>query len=76
VISLIQVTHVCGIEKDLSFHIARHTFSTSVTMANGVFMESVSKMLGHRNILTTQHYAKILDEKVSEDMIMLSKKTW
>ena len=59
------------ITKDLTFHIARHTFATTVTLANGVSIESVSKMLGHTNIRTTQHYAKILDSKVSEDMQLL-----
>lgn len=58
----------CGINKKLTFHCARHTFATSVTLSNNVSIESVSKMLGHKSIKTTQHYAKILDKKVSEDM--------
>lgn len=58
----------CGINKKLTFHCARHTFATTVTLANNVSMESVSKMLGHKSIKTTQHYAKILDSKVSKDM--------
>lgn len=58
----------CGIHKKLTFHCARHTFATTVTLANNVSIESVSKMLGHKSIKTTQHYAKILDKKVSEDM--------
>ena len=66
-----EIADVCGITKDLTFHIARHTFATTVTLANGVSIESVSKMLGHTNIRTTQHYAKILDSKVSEDMQLL-----
>lgn len=63
-----EIADVCGINKDLTFHTARHTFATTVTLSNGVPIESVSKMLGHTNITTTQHYAKILDKKVSNDM--------
>jgi site-specific recombinase XerD len=69
-----EIADVCGINKELTFHIARHTFATSVTLANGVSIESVSKMLGHKNIRTTQHYAKILDSKVGEDMQLLKLK--
>jgi site-specific recombinase XerD len=69
-----EIAGICGIDKSLTFHIARHTFATTVTLANGVPIESVSKMLGHTNIKTTQHYAKILDLKVSQDMALLKKK--
>ncbi|AIN74621.1 site-specific integrase [Flavobacterium psychrophilum] len=69
-----EIAGVCGIKKELTFHIARHTFATTVTLTNGVPIESVSKMLGHKNIRTTQHYAKILDKKVSEDMVLLKSK--
>jgi len=69
-----EIADVCGIEKELTYHIARHTFATTVTLNNGVSIESVSKMLDHRNIKTTQHYAKILDQKVSNDMQALSSK--
>lgn len=69
-----EMADVCGINKELTFHIARHTFATTVTLTNGVPIESVSKMLGHKNLRTTQHYAKILDRKVSEDMKALREK--
>lgn len=69
-----EIADLCGISKPLTFHIARHTFATTVTLLNGVPMESVSKMLGHTNLKTTQHYAKILDIKVSEDMKVLKEK--
>ena len=69
-----EIAAVCDIEKELTFHIARHTFATTVTLTNGVPIESVSKMLGHKNLRTTQHYAKVLDRKVSEDMKALKEK--
>lgn len=69
-----EIADVCGINKELTYHIARHTFATTVTLSNGVPIESVSKMLGHKNLKTTQHYAKILDLKVSIDMRILKDK--
>lgn len=69
-----EIADICSIDKQLTYHTARHTFATTVTLANGVPIESVSKMLGHKNIRTTQHYAKVLDKKVSEDMLLLKKK--
>lgn len=53
---------------------ARHTFATTVTLSNGVPIESVSKMLGHRSIKITQHYAKVLDRKLGEDMDILRER--
>ncbi len=53
---------------------ARYTFATSVTLTNGIPIESVSKMLGHKNIRMTQHYAKVVDRKVSDDMAILKQK--
>lgn len=69
-----EIADVCKISKHLTFHIARHTFATTVTLSNGVPIESVSKMLGHRNLKTTEHYAKVLDGKISNDMQVLKKK--
>jgi site-specific recombinase XerD len=69
-----EIADVCTINKTLTFHIARHTFATTVTLSNGVPIETVSKMLGHKSIKQTQHYAKIVDKKISEDMIALKKK--
>jgi site-specific recombinase XerD len=69
-----EIAGLCGINKELSMHIARHTFATTVTLMNGVPIETVSKMLGHTNIRTTQIYAKVLDTKVGEDMAGLRSK--
>ncbi|SFG58090.1 site-specific integrase [Pedobacter insulae] len=69
-----EVADLCGIEKLLTFHIARHTFATTVTLGQGVPIESVSKMLGHTDIRTTQIYAKVMDTKVGSDMDKLRKK--
>jgi site-specific recombinase XerD len=69
-----EIATLCNIKKDLTFHIARHTFATTVTLTNGVPLETVSKMLGHTSLKTTQHYAKILDKKISEDMMVLRNK--
>ena len=69
-----EIADVCGINKNLTFHMARHTFSTTVTLSKGVPIESVSKMLGHTNIRTTQIYARITNEKVGNDMEILSEK--
>ncbi len=69
-----EIGDLSGIKKEITFHMARHTFATSITLSNGVPIESVSKMLGHKNIQTTQHYARVLDKKVSEDMNALRTK--
>ncbi|MBS1666290.1 MAG: site-specific integrase [Bacteroidetes bacterium] len=69
-----EIADLCGISKTLTYHIARHTFATTITLSNGVPIETVSKMLGHRNLKTTQHYAKILDRKISDDMKLLCDK--
>ena len=69
-----EIADSCGITKTLTYHIARHTFATTVTLSNGVPIETVSKMLGHRNLKTTQHYARILDTKISMDMKIVRNK--
>ena len=55
-----EIADLCGISKKFTTHTARHTFATTITLTNGVPIETVSKMLGHKNLKTTQHYAKIL----------------
>jgi integrase len=69
-----EIADLCGLRKKLTFHIARHTFATTVTLTNGVPIETVSKMLGHKSLKQTQHYAKIVDLKISEDMKLLKEK--
>jgi site-specific recombinase XerD len=69
-----EIGEVCSIEKNLTFHLARHTFATTITLTNGVPIETVSKMLGHTSLKTTQIYAKVVDTKVQEDMKILEKK--
>ena len=67
-----ELATVCGIDKNITFHLARHTFATTVTLANGMPIETVSKMLGHTNIKTTQIYARITNEKIRTDMQRLA----
>ncbi|MBS1566279.1 MAG: site-specific integrase [Bacteroidetes bacterium] len=66
-----EIADCCGIKKELTFHMARHTFATTVTLTNGVPMETVKEMLGHAKLQTTQIYGKIVDSKVSHDMQQL-----
>ncbi len=68
-----EIADLCGITKNLTSHIARHTFATTVTLNNGVPIESVSKMLGHSSLKTTKIYAKLLDERISKDMQNIKK---
>jgi site-specific recombinase XerD len=63
-----EIARLAKMNKNLTFHLSRHTFATTVTLANGVPIETVSKMLGHNSIRTTQVYAKVIDKKVAEDM--------
>ena len=64
----------CGIEKNVTWHMSRHSYATTVCLSNDVPIETLSKMLGHRSIRTTQIYAKITGEKISRDMELLSQK--
>ena len=69
-----ELASICGIDKDLHTHLARHTFATTITLSNGIPMETVSKLLGHRKMQTTQIYAKVIDKKVEDDIEMLRAK--
>ncbi|MDX2443485.1 MAG: site-specific integrase, partial [Bacteroidales bacterium] len=69
-----EVAELCDIKKKITFHMARHTFATTITLSNGVPIETVSKILGHTKIATTQIYAKVIERKVSDDMFMLREK--
>lgn len=66
-----EVAAACSIKKNLTTHLARHTFATTVTLSSGVPIESVSKMLGHTSLKTTQIYAKVVDRKLVEDMALV-----
>lgn len=63
-----EISAICELDFEITFHTARHTFATTVTLNNGIPLETVSKMLGHSNTRMTQHYAKILDRKIGDDM--------
>lgn len=63
-----EIAVLCNIEKELTFHLARHTFATTVTLANNIPIETVSRMLGHSRITMTQHYSKVIDQKIARDM--------
>nr|AOE06994.1 transposase [uncultured bacterium] len=69
-----EIADLCGIKKNLTFHMARHTFATTVTLSNGVPIETVSKLLGHTKLSTTQIYARVVERKVSDDMALLKSK--
>jgi len=63
-----EIAKSCGIHKNISFHVARHTFATTVMLSNGVPIETVSKLLGHTKLSTTQLYARVVESKISEDI--------
>jgi len=69
-----EIVAKCGIKKKLNFHLARHTFATTVVLFNGVPIETVSKILGYKKLSTTQIYAKVIERKVGEDMELLQNK--
>lgn len=69
-----EIATICEIDKDLTFHLARHTFATTITLSNGIPIETVSKMLGHSRISMTQHYSKVVDLKISRDTKKLYNK--
>jgi len=69
-----EIAELNGLKKNLTFHMARHTFATTVTLSNGVPIETVSKLLGHTKIATTQIYARVLNKKLGEDMKILQRK--
>ena len=66
---LMEIGSLCGIDKELNFHVRRHTYATSVCLANGVSIENVAKMLGHSETKMTRHYAHALDKSILKDMI-------
>jgi site-specific recombinase XerD len=68
-----KIATLCGIKRRLTFHMARHTFATETCLSQGVPIESVSRMMGHKHLSTTQIYAKVTHNKVNEDMEALSK---
>lgn len=69
-----EIATLCKIDRDLNTHLARHTFATTITLTNGVPIETVSKMLGHSSIRTTQVYAKVIEQKIGEDMDRLNER--
>ncbi len=71
---LTEIAEICSIDKHVTMHLGRHTFATTVTLTNSVPIETVSKMLGHNNLKTTQIYSKVVDTKISEDMDMVQEK--
>lgn len=72
--NLKEIARVCELDRSLTFHCARHTFATTITLTNGVPLETVSKMLGHTKLTTTQIYVHVIKHKISDDMKKLKEK--
>jgi site-specific recombinase XerD len=68
-----EIATLCRVNKRLTVHVARHTFATTVTLANDVALQNVSKMLGHSSTRMTQHYARVLDNSIMKDMQDVSR---
>jgi len=68
-----EIAGLAGITKNLTFHMARHTFATTVTLANGVSLEAVSAQLGHTNLRQTQHYARMINDRIGNEMDQLNR---
>ena len=69
---LAEIADICGITKKISSHTGRHSFATSVALANGVSIENVAKMLGHSDTKMTRHYARVLDKSIMRDMLVVN----
>ena len=69
-----RVMRAAGIDRRITFHSARHTFATSITLSQGVAIETISKLLGHKNIRTTQIYASVTHSQIRREMSLLSKR--
>ena len=69
-----EIADICNINKNLTHHLARHTFATTVCLLNGISMEATSGMLGHASMRTTQIYGKVLPKRISNEMNILKAK--
>lgn len=72
--NLKKITKICGIERNITFHMARHSYASLITLSQGVPMETVSRMLGHRDLRATRIYAEVSNDKINSDMRKLEKR--
>lgn len=72
--NLKKITKMCGIERNITFHMARHSYASLITLSQGVPMETVSRMLGHRDLRATRIYAEVSNDKINSDMRKLEKR--